>query len=119
MLLTTAMMSSCEKDSDNPQGRGPVITVTSPSANQTFQAGQSISVVASITHTATLHEVKLRVRNNANGNEILEFKTEPRSMTYDLSKSFTAQAGIVYKIRIEANDFSGVETEKEFTVSVN
>jgi membrane-bound lytic murein transglycosylase MltF len=59
------------------------------------------------------------VRNNANGNEILEFKVEPHGMSYDLSKSFTAQAGVVYKIEIEANDLSGVESEREFTVSVN
>lgn len=109
--------TSCTKSASN--GQGPVITVTSPSSNQQFTAGQSITVSASITHTSQIHEVKVRVRNNATGAEILEFKVDVNATSYDVSRSFVAQAGIVYKIEIEAEDFMGNESEKEFTIIGN
>jgi hypothetical protein len=39
--------------------------------------------------------------------------------SYDVSRSFIAQAGVVYKIEIEAEDYMGNESEKEFTIVVN
>ena len=110
--------TACTKSADNGQG-GPVIIVTSPSSNQQFTAGQNITVSASITHTSQIHEVKVRVRNNATGAEILEFKVDVNATSYDVSRSFIAQAGVVYKIEIEAEDYMGNESEKEFTIIVN
>lgn len=108
---------SCSK-SNNAQS-GPVITVTSPTSNQQFSAGQTITVSASIAHTSNIHEVKVRVRNNATGAEILEFKVDVNATSYVVSRTFVAQAGIVYKIEIEAEDFLGNETEQEFTIAVS
>ena len=110
--------TSCTKSASTGQG-GPVIIVTSPSSNQQFTAGQNITVSASITHTSPIHEVKVRVRNNTTGAEILEFKVDVNATSYDVSRSFIAQAGVVYKIEIEAEDYMGNESEKEFTIIVN
>lgn len=110
--------TSCTKGAGNGQG-GPLIIVTSPASNQQFAAGQNVTISASITHSSPIHEVKVRVRNNATGAEILEFKVDVNATAYDVSRSFVAQAGIVYKIEIEAEDYMGNETEKEFTIIVN
>ena len=116
-LVLTIILGACTKNADNSQG--PVINVSTPSANQVFSAGQTITVTASITHSSQIHEVKIRVRNDGTGDEILEFKTDVNATSYSFSKSFIGQAGIVYKIEVEASDYAGNETEKEFRVSVN
>lgn len=116
IFLAVSLLTSCTKNAGN--GQGPVINITSPAANQVFTSGQTITVTASITHSSQIHEVKVRVRDNATGDEILEFKTDVNNSSYTLSKSFIARGGIVYKIEVEASDYSGYETEKEFTVSV-
>ena len=117
LLSLLICSTSCTKSAN--KGQGPVITVTSPSSNQQFAAGQSITVSASITHTSEIHEVKVRVRNNATGAEIFEFKVDVNATSYDLSRTFVAQSGMVYKIEIEAEDNMGNESEKEFTIIVN
>jgi hypothetical protein len=61
--------------------------------------------------------VHLFVTNKTTGNEIVHYEQHEDLKSVDISKSFTAQAGITYKIKVEADDHNGNGTEKEIEVS--
>ena len=109
-----AIACSCKKDAGDLSR--PVITLISPTNNQSFTAGQTVTISATITDNDELHEVHLYVRNKATSAEVLHLEEHTDMKTYNLLKTFTAQAGITYKIELEANDHADNETKVELEV---
>lgn len=113
VLLAVAFIA-CKKDKGDSEK--PVITVTSPMANQQFSAGQVINIAATITDNDQLHEVSLSVVNKATSAELVHNHYHVDQKTFNLNDTHTAGAGITYKIKIEATDHSGNTSAVEFEV---
>ena len=117
VLLAIAVFAACKKSSGDSEK--PTINVTSPQANQQFNAGQVISIKATITDNSELHEVSLEITNKATGAILIHNHYHVDLMTYNLNETYTAGAGIIYKMKVEATDHSGNESEVEFEVKAN
>lgn len=100
-------ITSCSKKGSTVSDRElPVITINTPAGNQVFQAGDAISVTGTATDNQKLAEVHVHVYNNMTGAELYDIHHNPLAPSYNFSESFTAQAGILYKIQIMAIDVS-------------
>ena len=117
ILLLIVAVAACKKSSGDSEK--PVISVTSPTANQQFNAGQVIPIQATITDNSELHEVSLEITNKTTSAVLVHNHYHVDLMTYTLSDTYTAGAGITYKIKIEAADHSGNQSEIEFEVKGN
>ncbi|MCU7549565.1 Ig-like domain-containing protein [Chitinophagaceae bacterium LB-8] len=114
LSLLILCIVSCSKNKDE---EAPVITISSPTNNQSFAAGQTVNVSATVTDNVELHEVHLFVTNNATGHEVVHFEQHADAKTLNIDKSFTAQTGITYRIRVEADDHAGNGSEAQVLVS--
>jgi hypothetical protein len=102
-LLGIGIFTGCHKG-DN---EAPTITISSPTDNQSFSAGQTVHVQAVIKDNVEIHHVHMYVTNNNNGSQVVHFEDHVDGGTYNLDQSFTTQAGITYKIEIQADDHAG------------
>ena len=116
-MMVLVAFAACKKSSGD--STKPVITVTSPAANAQFNAGQVITIQATISDDSELHEVSLEISNKGTGAVLVHNHYHVDLMTYNLSDTYTAGAGITYKIKIEAVDHSGNKSEVEFDVKGN
>jgi hypothetical protein len=98
-LLMLGAVISCEKEDKEK----PTINVTSPTPNQQFNAGEVVNIIATISDNNELHEVHLFV-DKTTGGSVVHFMEHLDASTYNLSKPFTAEAGVTYQIVIQAND---------------
>jgi hypothetical protein len=97
----------------------PTITITSPTANQVFTGGQTISINGVITDNTKLREIHLEITNTTTGAFLTHEHYAPDAAIYTLTKTFTAQASSTYKIKVEAEDPEGNKAETEITVTAN
>jgi hypothetical protein len=108
---------ACSKESgDNVK---PVITVTSPGANEQFAPGTVVKVIANISDDHELHEVHLFVTKKPNGESIVHYMEHLDADTFTLNQSFTIEAGASYDIAIEASDHADNFAVAQMTVSSN
>ena len=113
--VAASLLLSCKKDAGD--SLAPVISVSSPADLPVFTAGQTITISAAITDLQEVHAVHLYVRNKATSTELLHFEEHTNQSKYNLVKTFTAQAGVTYKIEIVANDQAENESRVELEVS--
>jgi hypothetical protein len=117
VFMVMATLSACKKEGGDSER--PVISVTSPMANQQFTAGQSVNIVASVTDNDELHEVYLTVVNKTTNAEVVHFHNHLDLKSYDLNQSFIAAGNTGYRIKVEAEDHTGNHAEIEFDVKGN
>src|SRR5688572_21036256 len=117
VMMALVTFAACKKSSGD--STKPMINVTSPAANAQFNAGQVITIQATITDDSELHEVSLEISNKGTGAILVHNHYHVDLMTYSLNDTYTAGAGITYKIKIEAADHSGNRSEAEFDVKGN
>src|SRR5215213_1540903 len=96
LALSVACLAACKKDKGDTQE--PMISVSSPTANQQFTEGQTVSVVATITDDGELHEVHLTVVNKTTSVEVVHFHNHVDVQTYNMNQTFVAGAGITYNV---------------------
>jgi Bacterial Ig domain len=105
---------SCDKE-DNEK---PIINLTSPTANQQFNGGETVNIIANITDNNDLHEVHLFV-DKTTGGSIIHFMEHLDANTFTLSDSFVAEAGVTYQIVIQATDHADNVGEVTLQVAGN
>ena len=108
------ILLGCKKSDET----APVVTLISPTENQTFTSGQTVTVKATITDDTGIHMVHLIVTDNTGGH-LVHFEEHFDGKNYDLNNSFSTQSGRTYSIHIDAVDHSDNVTNKDFTVSSN
>ncbi|HYF30377.1 MAG TPA: Ig-like domain-containing protein [Chitinophagaceae bacterium] len=116
-LVAVLAFAGCKKDKGD--SIKPTINVTSPQANQQFNAGQVINIAATITDNSELYEVSLSVVNKATSAELVHNHYHSDQMSFNLNETMTAMATTTYKIKIQAADHSGNQSEIEFEVKGN
>ncbi|GAA4734074.1 DUF4625 domain-containing protein [Flavisolibacter ginsenosidimutans] len=120
LALFIVLFSGCKKDhGEAPDTTPPVIMLISPSNNQGFALGQSISIVASISDQSKIEEIHLEIINATTGAFLIHEHYVPDSSIYKLASSYTAASAATYKIKVEADDAKGNSSETEVSVKVN
>jgi hypothetical protein len=112
--LLSLIFFSCGKSDD----LAPVITITTPTENQVFTAGQTVIIKATVTDNEGIHMVHVIV-TDATGGHWVHSEDHTDSKSFDINKSFISQAGKIYTLHIDATDHNENNTIKEFTVSAN
>ena len=111
---------SCSKNSGSSSDKEtPVIQLVSPTNNQVFNPGDNISITGTITDNDHIAELHVHISNNSTGQLLVDIHRYPGAATYALNESFTAQAGIPYKIQIIAVDKSANQKNETVTVITN
>jgi hypothetical protein len=113
------LLFSCAKSSDEKDNESPVVTITSPTDNQVFDAGATVSVTGTITDNKKISEVHVHISNNTTGNLLIDIHRNPGSASYTINESFQTQAGIQYKIQVIAKDNSANESRATIEISSN
>lgn len=114
LLLVTGCSKNSADEKDNVL---PVITITSPVNGQTFTNGQTINITGTITDDKYIAETHIHVTNNSTGNMLMDVHLYPASASFN--QSFTATAGINYKIQVIAKDRAVNEARVSVEVSCN
>jgi Bacterial Ig domain len=112
--LLVCFFSSCGK----PDEIAPVITVDSPTQNQSFAVGQTITIKANVTDNEGIHMVHVIVIDNSGGHWV-HSEDHPDSKSFAINKTFMPAAGKIYTIHIDANDHNENTATSELTVSAN
>ena len=112
--LALVFLFSCNKDAGDTQK--PVLVLNTPTGNQTFPGGTVVTISGMASDNDELHEVHVYVINKNTDSEILHFHEHADAKTYNFTQTFTAQAGVTYKIKVEADDHVGNTTDIEIEV---
>lgn len=119
VILTLLALFGCKKEDEPGDSQLPVILLTAPTNNQSFSAGQNITITANITDNLKVRELHLEIINTATGAFLTHEHYAPNAASYALSKTFVAQANSTYKIKVEAEDESSNKAKAEVTVISN
>src|SRR5215212_415149 len=120
VLFSILVLGSCKKDNGKEEDKQlPVITITTPTNNQVFTGGQTVSINATINDNDKLSEVHLEIINTTTGAFITHEHYAPGAASYNLLKSFSVQSSISYKIKIEADDANSNIANAEVLVRAN
>ncbi len=105
VALILVSFTCCSKDSGDTQK--PVLVLNTPTGNQQFPGGTVVTISGNAQDNDELHEVHVTVINKNSDLEILHVHQHVDAKTYNFNETFTAQAGVTYKIEIEADDHVG------------
>ncbi len=114
-FILLLILCSCGKSDEV----APVITLLSPTENQAFTGGQSVTIQGTITDNEGLHMVHLEVTDLSTNGHMIHLEEHFDGKMFDLNKSFTTQTGRSYKIDLEAIDHADNVTSRVFQVSAN
>ena len=116
ILVGCVTLASCS-DKENDDKEAPVITLTSPSNNQVFNAGE-IRIKATITDNAYIGQIHVEIHNDADV-EVDHVHIHPTSKSYALDYPLTLESGVDYKIKVIADDPAANSSFKEVQISCN
>lgn len=120
LFYLLVLLAACSKDNGEPPDNvAPVVTLTTPANNQVFTAGQSITVTGQVTDNKFIKEIHVVITNLGSGVEYQHIHIQPGASSFNYSQSYTAQAGIFYKIEVIADDASGNSSSKSVQVFCN
>ncbi len=118
-LILLILLAACGKTTAEKDKIFPVVAISSPANGQSFTAGQSIPITATITDESYIAEVHVHVSNTNNGDLLMDVHEYPAGKTGTISQSITAVAGVNYKIQVIAKDRAVNETRSTVEVSCN
>lgn len=119
LFLIIIALASCKKDKGMADTQLPVITMTSPTNNQVFSAGQTVNITGSVSDNDKIEELHLEITNTTTGVFLTHEHYAPDAASYNLSRTLTTQAATSYKIKIEAHDASDNIAKTEIMISSN
>ncbi|MFI5130766.1 MAG: DUF4625 domain-containing protein [Chitinophagales bacterium] len=101
------ILAACSKDPGSQKDYdAPAITVNTPTNNQVYNSGQNIMITGQVTDNKFINQIHVVITNLGSGLEYLHVHIHPNSSSFNFSQSYTAQAGISYKIEVIADDAS-------------
>jgi len=96
----------------------PLISVTSPTDNQIFAAGQTVNIKATVTDNEGIHMIHVIAIDNSGGHWV-HSEEHVDGKTFEINKSFVTNPGKTYTITIDAIDHDENTTTKEIIISSN
>jgi hypothetical protein len=114
LILILAGLFGCKKSDE----LAPEVTVTSPTNNQVYTGGQTVTVHATISDNEGIHMVHAICLDNLGGH-LLHFEEHLDAKTYTLNQSFPTISGRTYTLEVEATDHAENVTKKIVVVTTN
>lgn len=119
-LLLFCILTSCSKnESGNNDATPPDISISSPSQDQVFTAGTSVSIAGTITDKQKVYLVHTHISDNTTGTLLIDIHRYPEASTYTLAESFAVAAGKEYRIQVVARDNAANESSATRIVRAN
>lgn len=118
LALVLVSIVACKKG-NVPDTLTPVINITSPSPNQQFGSGATVTIAGSIFDNRELSSVHISVTNKNSNLQVLNVQEQPNERSYEVSKTFVTGSFTVYAVLIEAEDFAGNKSQVNFDVRSN
>jgi glutamine cyclotransferase len=113
-------LSACgDKNKSEQDTRPPLITITTPTNNQSFTNGQSIRMTGTITDDQYVAESHIHVTNKTTGELLMDVHLYPGASSASFDQSITASAGKTYKITVTALDKQVNEGRTSVEVTCN
>lgn len=113
-IVLLVFASACKKADEI----APQIDVISPTENQVFSSGQTVTIKATVSDNEGLHMVHVIAVDNTGGHWVhSEDHVDGRSL--DINKTFVTIPGKTYTITIDATDHDDNTATKEIIVSSN
>lgn len=119
IIFLLALVSCKKEDLAQSDSQSPIIMMTAPSNNQSFAAGQTITITAAISDNNRIKETHLEIINTTTGTFLLHEHHSPDGTNFQINKAFTAQAASAYRIKIEAEDLAGNKAKSEVNIFSN
>ena len=114
------ILAACSKDPGTEKDYdAPVLTLTTPTNNQVYTSGQNIMISGQVTDNKFIKEIHVVITNLGSGTEYLHVHIHPNGSSFGYNQSYTAQAGIFYKIEVIADDASANSSGKSVQVFCN
>jgi hypothetical protein len=119
-LIILSFLSACSKNEDAiDDASPPAISPLTPSDNQVFDPGQAINIRMQVKDDSKIFLVHVHISDKNTGQLLLDIHRYPDNPLYDLNESFTAKAGIGYKIQVIGRDIRGNESNLTVFVTTN
>lgn len=118
LALVIISVGACKKG-NVPDTLSPVINITSPSPNQQFGSGATVTLTGSIFDNRELRSVHVSVTNKNSNLQVLNVQEQPNERSYEVSKTFVTGSFTVYAVLVEAEDFAGNKSQVTFDVRSN
>lgn len=120
VLICSLYLSSCnDKNKSDDDTQPPVITITTPTNNQSFTNGQSIRMTGNITDDNYIAESHIHVTNKVTGELLMDVHLYPGASSASFDQAITASAGKTYKITVTALDKQVNEGRTSVEVTCN
>jgi hypothetical protein len=120
LLFIILIAAACSKDTGGSNdNEAPAVTISSPTPNQQFSSGQTVSISGQLSDNQKISEVHVHISNVQTGALLIDIHRYPAAASYTLAESFQAQAGISYKIQVIAKDNSANEGRATVEISTN
>ena len=113
------ILLSCRKDSEGSDRELPIISLISPTSNQTVAGGSAVAIEGTISDNRKVAEVHVHIYNRSTGALLIDIHRYPGSTPYDLKESFQAQGNTNYRIQVIAKDNSANESRATVEISSN
>ena len=105
LIFALTSLAACKKNGGDTLK--PLIQISTPTPNQQFSAFSTVTISGTITDDDEIHEVHVEVVNKNNSTAVIHFMEHVDAKTYNIHQVFVVQAGITYKIHVEAHDHVG------------
>ena len=120
LYLCLIFLFSCKKENGGDgDSQLPIILLSTPTNAQQFDAGESIRITSTITDNQRIKEAHLEITNTRTGAFLTHEHFAPDGQSFQIDKSFTAQAASSYKIKVEAEDLHGNKAKAEVNITTN
>ena len=116
IVVTTV---SCSKHND--EKIAPVITLTSPTANQSFAAAASVPITGTITDDG-LHELRITITNTATSAVLYTKTISVHDLTsYSINENWVNNVAAITNatVKVEVEDHDGYTIEKKVQIILN
>lgn len=110
---------ACKKENESADTQAPVVSIATPTNNQSVTVGQAIPITANMSDNGKISEVHLEIINNTTGAFLTHEHYAPDAATYTLSRTFTPSAAGTYRIKVEAEDSNGNQSQVSVLISAN
>lgn len=120
LLICICLLSAgCKKSSAADDKEMPVIVLTAPADNSTVAGGSSINISGNVTDNKNVYMIHVHISDYTSGKLLVDIHRYPDNNSYNLTESFTANAGITYQVQVRARDNAANETVVTRMVTAN
>lgn len=95
------------------------MVLTDPTDNSVVAGGSTVHIEGQVTDNKNVYIIHVHISDYTSGKLLIDIHRYPNNTSYNLSESFTANAGITYQVQVRARDNAANETVVTRMVTAN